>query len=88
LDRFFRCIARTLALGRNLHRMRPTKSDNWYGVVAPARTPPDILKEIPAASVAALKDPALTNAFAKQSATASATSPEEFATFVRDEQAK
>jgi tripartite-type tricarboxylate transporter receptor subunit TctC len=63
-------------------------SDNWYGIVAPARTPPDILKKIHAASIAALKAPTVVDVYAKQSANSSPTTPEQFGTFVRDEQAK
>ena len=63
-------------------------SDNWYGLVAPAATPPDVLKRIHAAAVAALKSPEVIEQYAKVSGIASPTTPEEYAAFVRAEQAK
>jgi tripartite-type tricarboxylate transporter receptor subunit TctC len=63
-------------------------SDNWYGLVAPARTPNDVLKRIHAASIAALRSQEVVDTFAKQSAIPSPTTPEEFAAFARDERAK
>ena len=63
-------------------------SDNWYGLVAPAATPPEVLKRIHAAATAALRAPALVEQFAKVSGVASPTTPEEYATFLAAEQAK
>ena len=63
-------------------------SDNWYGLVAPAATPPDILKRIHAAAMAALQSPAVVEQFAKVSGTAAPSTPEEYSAFLVTEQAK
>ena len=63
-------------------------SDNWYGLVAPAATPPDILKRIHAAAMAALQSPAVVEQFAKVSGTAAPSTPEEYSAFLAAEQAK
>ena len=63
-------------------------SDNWYGLVAPASTPPDILRRIHAAAVAALREPALVERFARISAVPSPGTPEDYAAFLAAEQAK
>ena len=63
-------------------------SDNWYGLVAPAGTPPDVLKRIHAAAIAALQSPALLDQFAKVSGIAFPATPEEYAAFVAEEQVK
>jgi tripartite-type tricarboxylate transporter receptor subunit TctC len=63
-------------------------SDNWYGLVAPAATPPGILTKIETAVTAALRSDDLKAQYAKQDAIASPTTPAEFAAFVTAEQAK
>jgi len=63
-------------------------SDNWYGLVAPAATPQDILRRIHAAAAAALRSPAVVEQFAKVSGVASPGSPQEYAAFLAAEQAK
>lgn len=63
-------------------------SDNWYGLVAPAATPPDVLKRIHATAVAVLRSPAVVEQFAKVSGVASPSTPEEYAAFLAAEQAK
>ena len=63
-------------------------SDNWYGLVAPAGMPPEILERLRAASVKALQSAELKQQFETQSALPSPTTPAEFATFVKAEQAK
>jgi len=63
-------------------------SDNWYGLVAPAATPPDVRKRIHAAATAALRSPALVERYAKVSGVASPGSPEDYAAFLASEQAK
>jgi tripartite-type tricarboxylate transporter receptor subunit TctC len=63
-------------------------SDNWYGLVAPAATPPDVQKRIHAAAVAALRSAALKEQYGKVDGIASPTTPQEYATFVAAEQAK
>ena len=63
-------------------------SDNWYGLVAPAATPPEVLKRIHSAAVAVLRSPAVVEQYAKVSGDASPSTPEEYATFLAAEQAK
>ena len=63
-------------------------SDNWYGLVAPARTPADVLDTLRRASVAALTSAELKQQFESQNAAPSPTTPDEFAAFVQAEQAK
>ena len=63
-------------------------SDNWYGLVAPAATPQDVLKRIHAAAMAALRSSALTEQYANVSGIASPGTPQDYATFLASEQAK
>jgi len=61
-------------------------SDNWYGLVAPAKTPAAVLKRVHDASVAALKTPELLEQFAKVSGVAAPSTPQEYAKFLGEEQ--
>ena len=63
-------------------------SDNWYGLVAPGGTPPAVLKRIHGASIAALNSPVLIEQFAKVSGIPAPATPEEYAAFLSDEQAR
>jgi len=63
-------------------------SDNWYGLVAPAGTPAAILKKLRDAAVTTLRADELRAKFEAQSAAPSPGTPEEFAAFIRAEQAK
>jgi len=63
-------------------------SDNWYGLVAPAGTPPAVLKRIHAGAMAALRSPALLEQFAKVSGIAAPATPEEYAAFLGEEQTR
>jgi tripartite-type tricarboxylate transporter receptor subunit TctC len=63
-------------------------SDNWYGLVAPAKTPADVQKRIHAAAIAALKTPAVMEQFAKVGGLASPGTPQDYAAFLASEQAK
>jgi tripartite-type tricarboxylate transporter receptor subunit TctC len=63
-------------------------SDNWYGLVAPAATPQDVLRRVHAAATAALKSPALVEQYAKVSGIASPGTPQDYAAFLDAEQAK
>src|SRR5207302_11257699 len=63
-------------------------SDNGYGLVAPAATPPAVLKRIHEAAVAALRSPALLDQFAKVSGIAFPSTPAEYAAFLSEEQAR
>jgi len=61
-------------------------SDNWYGLVAPARTPAPVLRRLNDASVAALKSPELLEQFAKVSGIAAPSTPDEYKKFLGEEQ--
>jgi tripartite-type tricarboxylate transporter receptor subunit TctC len=63
-------------------------SDNWYGLVAPAATPPAILNKIQAAATAALRSDELKAQYAKQDAVATPTTPAEFTALVIEERAR
>jgi len=63
-------------------------SDNWYGLVAPAGTPPDVLARVHAAATAALRSPELIEQYAKVSGIAVPSTPAEYAVFLDAEQAK
>src|SRR5882762_785361 len=63
-------------------------SDNWYGLVAPAGTPPAVLKRIHDAAVAALRSSALLEQFAKVSGIPAPMTSEEYLAFLGEEQAR
>jgi tripartite-type tricarboxylate transporter receptor subunit TctC len=63
-------------------------SDNWYGLVAPAGTSPEVLAILRKATVAALQSPDLKGRFDSQSAVVIPGSPEEFDAHIKSEQAK
>jgi tripartite-type tricarboxylate transporter receptor subunit TctC len=63
-------------------------SDNWYGLVAAAGTPPQVLKRIHAAAMTALHSAALAEQFAKVGGVPAPSTPQEYATFLAAEQAK
>jgi tripartite-type tricarboxylate transporter receptor subunit TctC len=63
-------------------------SDNWYGFVAPAATPPEVLRRLQAAAVKALNSPELVEQFAKVSGIAFPSTREEYGAFLVEEQAR
>lgn len=63
-------------------------SDNWYGLIGPNGMPQSILKRIHAAAVAALNAPELVEQYARVSAVPMPSSPEEFAVYLAQDQAK
>jgi tripartite-type tricarboxylate transporter receptor subunit TctC len=64
------------------------EADNWYGMVAPAKTPPAIIAKLNAAAVAALHAPEVQEKLTGQGAVLVGDTPEQFTTFVREEIAK
>lgn len=62
--------------------------DTWWGLVAPAGTPHEVLARLNAAFVAALRAPETHARFANLMAEPVPTSPQEFGAFMRAEQAK
>ena len=63
--------------------------ESWFGVWAPARTPPEVIRALFAAMVKTLADPELRRQFqATGGSVATSESPEAFAAFVKREHAK
>ena len=62
--------------------------DTWWGLVAPARTPRDVVVKLNQAFVAALQSPETKTRFAGLLAEPAPTSPEEFANFMKAELSK
>lgn len=55
----------------------------WFGVLAPAATPRDVVMRLHAATIAALTDPQVKQRFAADGADTIGNSPEEFAAIIR-----
>jgi tripartite-type tricarboxylate transporter receptor subunit TctC len=64
------------------------ESVGWFGLVAPAATPPEIVARLNAAFVKALRDPAAVEKIRTLGAEPSPTGSAEFAAFIRSENAK
>lgn len=62
--------------------------DTWWGLVAPAGTPPDVLAKFNAAFTSALRQTATRERFANLMAEPTPTTPDQFGAFMRTERAK
>jgi len=62
--------------------------DTWWGLVAPAATPKDVVARLNQAFVAALKAPETKTRFASLLAEPAPSTPEEFGTFMKKERSK
>ena len=62
------------------------ETSQWYGIMAPAGTPPDILKRIQEESYKALRSSAVTERFATDNAVGGGGPAAEFAAFIKGEQ--
>ncbi len=62
--------------------------DTWWGLIAPAGTPRDIVARLNAAYVAALESPEIKARFAAMMAEPAPTTPEQFAELIRREHAR
>ncbi|MFZ4288520.1 Bug family tripartite tricarboxylate transporter substrate binding protein [Variovorax sp. HJSM1_2] len=62
--------------------------DTWWGLVAPARTPKDVVEHLNHAFVAALNSPEARSRFATLLAEPVPTTPDEFGSFMKQELAK
>jgi tripartite-type tricarboxylate transporter receptor subunit TctC len=62
--------------------------NNWYGLVAPARTPNDVIQIVNRNVVAALNMPDVKDIMSKQGLTPAPSTPEEFGAYIRSEIAK
>ncbi len=61
---------------------------NWYGMLAPAGTPPAIVERVHAALAQALRSPELKRIFAEQGVEVVASRPDEFGPFIYAETAR
>ncbi len=61
------------------------QTENWYGMVAPGKTPPQIVAALNKAAVAAMKDPEVAAKLSAQGATLIGDSPAEFRAFLDSE---
>jgi tripartite-type tricarboxylate transporter receptor subunit TctC len=62
-----------------------TDASNWYGLLAPAKTPPAVIAKINAAVNAALNDPPTREKLVQAGATPVGNTPESFGTFMKAE---
>jgi tripartite-type tricarboxylate transporter receptor subunit TctC len=62
------------------------ETSQWYGMLAPAGTPPDIVKRLQEESLKALKSSAVTERFATDNAVGGGGPASEFAAFIKREQ--
>jgi tripartite-type tricarboxylate transporter receptor subunit TctC len=62
-----------------------TSADNWYGLLAPARTPAPVIAKLHDAVVTALTDPDMRDKLIRSGAIPASTSAAEFGALMRDE---
>jgi tripartite-type tricarboxylate transporter receptor subunit TctC len=62
--------------------------NNWYGLLAPAKTPPAVIAKLNQALRAALSDPGIEAKLVKVGAEPAGSTPEEFRTFLGEEIAR
>ena len=72
-----------LGLGKALENF---ETSQWYGILAPAGTPPDLVKRIQEEAFKALKSSAVTERFANDNSIGGGGSSTEFAKFIQGEQ--
>ena len=63
-------------------------AENWYGMVAPAHTPPQVVDTLNKAATEAMKDPAVAAKLASIGAAFAGDTPAEFRAFITSETAK
>jgi len=61
------------------------RTEVWYGLLAPARTPAPVLQRLKAAVAAAQSDPAFRDSLQKFGISPAPAGAENFATFIHDE---
>ncbi len=62
--------------------------ENWYGMIAPAGTPPAIIATLNKVTLTALADPGVKERLAEQGLTTAGNSPEQFRAFIASETVK
>jgi len=65
-----------------------TSSDNWYGLLAPAKTPPAVIAKLNAAFTAAINDPAIKQKLIDSGAVPAPNTPAQFGQMLKDEIAR
>jgi tripartite-type tricarboxylate transporter receptor subunit TctC len=63
-------------------------AENWYGMVAPAGTPPDIVAALNRIATEAMRDPAVKEKLASQGAMLVGDTPEQFRSYIEAETSK
>jgi tripartite-type tricarboxylate transporter receptor subunit TctC len=64
------------------------ETSQWYGLNAPAKTPPAVIKRLADEAAKAVKSPAVAERFAVDNAEAIGSTPQEYAEFIAKEQAR
>ncbi len=64
------------------------ETSQWYGLNAPAKTPPAIVKRLADEAAKAAKSPALIARFAAEDTEAVGSTPKEYADYIAKEQAR
>ncbi len=64
------------------------ETSQWYGIIAPARTPEAVVQRLAAEAAVAVRTPAVQERFAADSAIGVGSTPAQFAEFIRTEQAR
>ena len=64
------------------------EASSWFGIAAPAGTPPAIIERLHKEIVAAMRNPAMAERFAKSGARLVGNTPAEFAAQIRAERAQ
>lgn len=65
--------------------MPDLQTENWYGMVAPAKTPPAVIAVLNKAAVQAMKDPEVASKLAAQGAILVGDTPDQFRAFIDSE---
>lgn len=63
-------------------------AENWYGMVAPAHTPPQVVEALNQAALTAMKDQGVSDKLLSQGATLAGDTPEQFRAFIASETTK
>jgi tripartite-type tricarboxylate transporter receptor subunit TctC len=64
------------------------ETSQWYGINAPAKTPPEIIKRLADAAAHAARQPSVAERFAVDNAEAVGSTPKEYADYIAAEQAR
>ena len=68
--------------------MPDLQTENWYGMVAPAKTPPQVVAALNKAAVEAMKDPTVVEKLSSQGAILVGDTPEHFRAYIASETKK